>query len=364
MEFSRKQIIACCILLLLITTACGISLNTNGDVSEAEQTLQAIYAQVTAEALAAEVEQAIPEAVVETTVEVGFIEPEHKMVPGNLGAQSQTKNEIDTSNLADRKFALGDSFDRGNYERPFTETEMVYQPETDLIKITISISNDFTYFEIEVFSGSLDGGFPSSSYGVEFDTDMDGRGDILLWAKGLDSEEWTVENVSVLSDSNNDVGGTNPVIPDGNRGDGYDEVLFSKDKMDDPDMAWQRMEASDKIHLAIKTSIVDASTFMWKVWADSGVADPAQFDYNDYYSESQAGSPTQNHEFYPVKKLNRMDSTCWIAYNFTPTGYEPGGCVIVIPALPVDSPKSPKSPNCREVCYYVGDRQICTTVCD
>ncbi len=262
------------------------------------------------------------------------------MVPGNLGAEARTKNEIDTSSLADRKFALGDSFHRGNFERPFTKTEMVYLPETDLIKITISRSDDFTYFEIEVFSGSEESGFPSSTYGVEFDTDMDGRGDILLWARGVDSEEWTVENVSVLSDSNNDVGGTNPVIPDGNSGDGYDEVLFSKDKTDDLDMAWQRKEASDKIHLAIKTSIVDASVFMWKVWADSGVADPALFDYNDTMGPTEAGLPIRGNDDYPVEKLNSMDSTCWIAYNFTPTGYEPGGCVIVKPvAPPSDEPE-------------------------
>ncbi len=345
MEISRKQIIAGCLLLFLIATACGISINTGGDASEAEQKQEDMSIEAEADTSVAEPEPAPPQAEVETEEETTYVEPEHKMIPKNLGGQGQVKNEIDTSHLADRKFALGDSYHRGNFERPFTKTEMVYLPETDLIVLSLSRSNDFIYLEIEVFSGSEDSGFPSSTYGVEFDTDMDGRGDILLWAQGVDSEEWTVENVSVLSDSNNDVGGTNPVIPDGDSGDGYDEVLFSKDKMDDPDMAWQRKEASDKIHLAIKTSIVDASVFMWKAWADSGVADPTLFDYNDSYAESQAGSPTQNHEFYPVEKLNSMDSTCWIAYNFTPTGYEPGGCVIVIPAPPADKPKPPDAPD-------------------
>ena len=87
---------------------------------------------------------------------------------------------------------------------------MDYQPETDLIEISISKKSDFYYFSIEIYSGSKDGGYPSSSYGIEFDTDLDGRSDVLLWAKGVDSGEWTIENVSVLSDSNNDVGGTQP----------------------------------------------------------------------------------------------------------------------------------------------------------
>ena len=260
-------------------------------------------------------------------------------MPGNPGSPAQTKDDIDTSKTAPEKYALGDSFRLGNLERPLTETDMDYQPETDLIEISISKKSDFYYFTIEIFSGSEDGGFPSSSYGIEFDTDMDGRGDVLLWAEGVDSEDWTVEDVSVLSDSNNDVGGTQPVVPDGNSGDGYDEVLFSNDKMDDPDAAWQRKEASDMIYLAIKTSLVGESRFMWKAWADSGVADPAQFDYNDAYSESQAGSPIKNSEFYPLGDLNRMDCTCWVAYNFAPTGNEPGGCVTSQPA-----PSQPDEP--------------------
>lgn len=339
MDLSRKQIITGGMLLLLVTAACGISFDTgDSGPSEAEQTLQAMYAQGTADALAAAAEQVVPDA------PKGFTEPEHKTNPGNVGAPAQTKDDIDTSKTAGEKYALGDSFRLGNFERPLTETDMNYQPETDLIEISISKSSDFYYFDIEIYSGSKDDDFPSSTYGVEFDTDMDGRGDVLLWAKGVDTGDWTVENVSVFSDSNNDVGGSQPVIPDGNRGDGYDVVLFSNDKMDDPDAAWQRKEASDRIHLAVKTSLVGASRFMWKAWADSGVVDPAQFDYNDAYGESQAGSPIKNSEFYPLGKLNRMDCTCWIAYNFTPTGKEPGGCAVQQPAAPKPSEPEPPPP--------------------
>jgi hypothetical protein len=147
----------------------------------------------------------------------------------------------------------------------------------------------------------------------------------------------------VLNDSNNDVGGTQPVVPDNNSGDGYDEVLFSNDKMNDPDAAWQRKEASDKIQLAVKTTLVGASRFMWKVWADSGVADPTQFDYNDAYSESQAGSPIKNSKFYPVGQLNRMDSTCWINYGYELSGTLLGGCDVVQPTQqpPPEEPPPP-----------------------
>jgi hypothetical protein len=53
MQLSRNRIIVGGILLLLITAACGISFDSGDDEpSEAEQTLQALYAQGTADALA------------------------------------------------------------------------------------------------------------------------------------------------------------------------------------------------------------------------------------------------------------------------------------------------------------------------
>ena len=49
MEFSSRQIIAGSAVLILVTAACAISFDSGGEPSEAEQTLQAIYAQDTAE---------------------------------------------------------------------------------------------------------------------------------------------------------------------------------------------------------------------------------------------------------------------------------------------------------------------------
>ncbi len=352
-------------LFLLAVIACSLPSNNGSEESSAEQTLQAIYMQDTAEALAAGQDTT---GGGETAVEAAFVEPEHQTVPGNPGAAEQTHTEIDTSQTADDKHALGDSFRLGIMERPFTEKDMDYHPETDLTKLSLAKGSGFYYFTIEVFSGSEDGGFPSASYGIEFDTDVDGRGDILLWAKGVDSGDWTVEKMSVLSDSNNNVGGSQPVLPDGNSGDGYDEVLFSNDKMDDPDAAWQRKEAGDKIQLAVKTTLVDAPHFMWKVWSDSAVADPTQFDYNDAYSESQAGSPTKNSEFYPVGQLNRMDSTCWINYGYELSGNLLGGCDVIPPPPPPEEPPEeppPEEPpcDCSGACMGHSSDQFCCEYC-
>ncbi|MCJ7772554.1 MAG: hypothetical protein MUP22_05410, partial [Desulfobacterales bacterium] len=199
-------------------------------------------------------------------------------------------------------------------------------------------------FSFEVFGPGKESGFPSAAYGIEFDTDIDGRGDVLLWAQAVDNEEWTIEGVQVLADSNNDVGGSTPVKPDGKQGDGYDQVLFSWETPDNPDGAFQRKTANDRIELAVNPAFIDNNNFLWKAWADVGTADPTMFDYNDAYSESQAGSPDKSNDYYPVGKLNRMDSTCWINHGFQLTGNIIGGCSYTVPPTAAPPPRKDPPP--------------------
>jgi len=296
MESRKRWKIAILVSLLLVMLACSISFDGIGGLSEPERTLQAIYAQDTLEAQAAK--QQAEEAVIAgpEPAPLVFSEPVHSITPGNPGSPDQTKEEVDTSATAPSKSALGDSFRLGNLERPFTENAMEYQPEIDLISISLSDGSDFYYFTFEVFGPGKESGFPSASYGIEFDTDIDGRGDVLLWAQAVNNENWTIEGVKVLADSNNDVGGSTPVKPDGKQGDGYDQVLFSWETPDDPDGAFQRKTGDKRIELAINPAFIDKSIFVWKAWADAGIADPSMFDYNDAYSESQAGSPDKSND--------------------------------------------------------------------
>jgi hypothetical protein len=111
--------------------------------------------------------------------------------------------------------------------------------------------------------------------------------------------------------------------------------------------------------------LIDNHRFYWKAWADAGTADPTLFDYNDSVSESQAGSPSKNSDFYPIGALNMMDSTCWIAYNLTPTGNELGGCVNApAPAQPqppaeVPPQRVPPPLTCPPGCWVIGDHCEC-----
>ena len=223
---------------------------------------------------------------------------------------------------------------------------MIYHPETDIVRLLLSKGEDFYYFTFELSGVDKDLNYPSATYGIEIDTDYDGRGDYLLWAKGDANTEWNIDDVMLFADSNNDVGGSSPVVPDGKEGDGFDQVLFSIDNLNDPDSAWKRVDPGDgkNVQLAVKTSLIDNNRFYWKAWADSGLADPELFDYNDSFSESQAGSPNKNSSYYPIDKLNLMDCTCWIAYNLTPTGTELGGCASAPPPPPPPADVPPPPP--------------------
>jgi len=359
---SRRVLIGIA-LLLVISLACGVNIDTGAKESGVDeqavvqQTLQAVYAQYTLEAMAAAnanppaaQEQApaaqaqAPAAIQEAPAPTEIV---HTTIPGNPGSPDQTKDDIDTSNTAGQKIALGDSFRLGNFERPFTQDLMDYKKENDLLNIDLAEDDDFYIFSVEIV-GPGESGFPSATYGIEFDSDLDGRGDVLLYAKGGDYKQWTIEGVTVLRDSNDDVGGSRPVLPDNDEGNGYEEVLFSKEVLNDPDAAWQRIDPSSGsvIQLAIKKGMVGGSRFFWKAWADSGLADPAKFDYNDSFSEEQAGSPNENSKLYPIGQLNLMDSTCWVAYKYEASGKELGGCYQLQPTL-VPTLKVPtKVPSC------------------
>ncbi len=349
----RRQILSIILaLLLLITLACSFSINIGDEATQNDVALE--YVQVDeapkAEEDKAEEEQSLPQSVT------------HVIVPGNPGRPLQEKEDVDSSNTADDKLALGDSLRLGNLERPFTAETMLYHPETDLILISVGEDDDFFYFTIEMNAVSADNQFLDAGYGVEFDTDYDGRGDVLLWAMGDGNTTWNTDAVYLLKDENEDVGGVTPVVPDAYPGDGYETVLFSAAVMTDVDAAWKRQdpEHADRIQLAVKRGHVGSSRFYWKAWSDKGLRDFGKFDYNDIYSEGQAGSPNKNSAYYPLAGLHLMDSTCWAAYKLEPTGTEVGGCVVA-PSEPVCDCSRPRVLNyeCCTICDYFWWDGVC-----
>jgi len=236
-----------------------------------------------------------------------------------------------------KRVVAGDNFDAGSYERPFNSGSMdKYSPDLDILQAGLSRSGNWVYVTIKLASVPR-GSLLSGSYGVEIDIDLDGRGDVLVVAQKL-GIMWSVENVSVWRDANQDVGGAIPLKSDlAKNGDGYEQKIFDSGTGYDTDAAWARIDPGDfsSIQIAFKKSIIDNDkAFMWNAWAED-VISPGLFDYNDHFTLSEAGSPlTTQNQAYPLKDLANVDNTCRWVVGFEPTGTKPGLCPLIIDRVP------------------------------
>jgi len=259
----------------------------------------------------------------------------HVMLPGEPSELSNTfVTDFNSIDFADDGFTYSDQFFINRYERPFTVDMEQYRGYLDLILTNMKVNPPWIYAVIYLAEE-----LPETSeaiYSLEFDVDLDGRGDFLVQAAMPPDDQWTVAEVVVLEDTNDDVGGPNPVladIPTDVISDGFETVLFQDGQGDDPDLAWVRRSAEDptSLEIALKQSVVGSGGFFWSVWADEGLRNPGLRDYNDVFSFQDAGSPYPEHQFHPIKEINLVDSTCRSWYGLDPVGDELGICQIYAP---------------------------------
>jgi hypothetical protein len=251
--------------------------------------------------------------------------------PGTSGTSRYITDPISQDYAAQKRAPGGSDVYAGNrYERPFTAETMDYLPDVDLARVELKVDPPWVYVTFQ-FVAVRAGGIGKTMYGAEFDTNRDGRGDYLVWGSSPSGTNWTTDGVEVWKDSDYDVGGPQPQLSDAPwaGGNGYDRRMFSGGRGTDPDLAWIRqIEGGSKVQLAFKyTAIGNAPQFLWNGLADFGVRHPEWFDYNDHFTQSEAGSPLPvQSDFYPLKSLFGIDNTCRGAYGFTPTGEEPNLC--------------------------------------
>lgn len=261
----------------------------------------------------------------ETATEEATVEVTHTITPSEPGWVTKYFYDTDSSI---GYVSAGDDFTANLFERPFTESEMVYRPDIDIYMTEISSDDNYYFVSIYLNDINSDGGL-QGIYGVEIDSDRDGRGDLLVIADHPTSTSWDITGVSVHTDPNSDVGGSTIMRPDsGYSGDGYENVVFSSDVLDDPDAAFARVELGDPpcVTLAFKKSLVSLGTFVWGVWAADSLLDPALIDIHDNFTETEAGSPYQSSSKYPLAAVNLVDNTCRETYGFEATVSIPGLC--------------------------------------
>jgi hypothetical protein len=181
-----------------------------------------------------------------------------------------------------------DRWDYNKIERPFEDTFINYSPQSDISRAQIGYDEAWFFAQAITYFGEVVDPQPmNGTYGIELDTNLDGRGDILILADQPGSE-WDVAGVQVWQDIDNTVGADTPVVADEDNPDGgYDEMIFDAGVGDDPDLAWARIAPNDPniAQIAFKRSLGGTKQqFSWIMWA--GLIDfvPPAFDLVDTYN--------------------------------------------------------------------------------
>lgn len=269
---------------------------------------------------------------------------EHQMIPISAPDAKPYPDVFSSDTAPEKRAPYGDSYEINRLERPFTQ-DMTYIPDMDISSFSLSEDGDWYYVSI-----GLVGKDPNSpaniQFSVELDTNLDSMGDFLIVSQPPYSEEWTADNIKIYSDTNRDTAGYSPSRSDAPfSGNGFDALIHSlADGVgSDQDIAWVRINAGEyaTVQFAFKKSF-SGGAFLYSVMSDAGLKDIARLDYIDYFTEKDAGSPVRNNPNYPLKSLYAVDNTCYQAFGFKPTGYEPKICPeIVQPFIQVKDPSQP-----------------------
>lgn len=316
--------------IVLITTVLSACLGTTGTTDSFDNQVQEVVAAtLTREAFiqsvdsARETEQVLnmPTATPEPTETIHpsetptfspTPEPLHKMIPGSPSTVHTYISDIVSVDTAKEKTALGDSYAWSRFERPFTPDSMEYRNYLDIYQVKLLAADPWIYITF-VLIGNL----PAEGdirYAVELDLTHDGRGDFLVIASLPPDAEWTTDGVQVRADGDDDIGGLFPLYMEGPfpEMNGYEKEIFKNGEGEDRDLAWVRRDPDNRnqIQIAFKNSLVGSIGFLWNVWTDEGLKDPALFDFNDHFTFDEAGSPNKGNYRYPLKAVALIDSTC------------------------------------------------------
>ncbi|RJP54554.1 MAG: hypothetical protein C4557_02835 [Anaerolineaceae bacterium] len=279
---------------------------------------------------------------------------QHQVIPVSAPDSKPYPDVTSQDTAPEKRAPYGDNYDLNRLERPFTQ-DMTYIPDMDIASFSISEDADWFYVSIGMV-GKNPNNSPGINIAVELDTNRDGFGDFLILAKPPYSEEWTAENVKIYSDTNRDTAGNSATKSDAPfSGNGYDQLIHDLEQGvgNDPDLVWVRTNTTQNatVQIAFKKSFA-GSSFLYGALADSGLKDVTRLDYVDYFMEQEAGSPIRSSTYYPLKALYAVDNTCYQAYGFKPSGYEPKICPeIVQPQEIIREPGDPIStpePGCQD----------------
>lgn len=257
-------------------------------------------------------------------------------IPVSLPAERLDQGgDVDSSANAYKKMVSGgDEFVNGVFERPFNANTMdTYFPYLDIVNLQGYRDDTWGYGTITLSNTDKSGALPGQ-YALELDLNRDGRGDWLVLAQSVSSTDWSTQGVQVWHEPDTDIGGQFAMVADNKpQGtEGYEDLVFDEGNGELVDAAWARISPDDPktVEISFKLATIgDPTAYAMGGWAGTKL-DPAMFDFNDYMTHVQAGSPLPGYKVYPLKDLAEIDNTCRLAIGFAPTGKEPGLCATVV----------------------------------
>jgi hypothetical protein len=226
-----------------------------------------------------------------------------------------------------------DSWQINRYERPFNaRMQDRYFADLDILSASLGKSQHWYYVRLEIFDVSPASGSLEGIYGLEIDLDLDGRGDVLITTQLQDLEDlsaWSNVHVQAWKDPDNDVGSELPMRPDpAVDTSGYDDPSLDPQALSDE--VWVRAELGRPsfVEIAFKPEVLEGDdAFKWWAWVDKGVANPAGYDYHDFFSREQAGDVYTFQPFFPSRAVFSVDNTCAAVWGMDPPPDDPSLCI-------------------------------------
>lgn len=257
----------------------------------------------------------------------------HTTIPSEPAKTIGNASDNDeVSSYENKDVNFGDDFARNRFERPYTTEMGAYLPEIDIVNFSIGEDDNFFYVTLNLGGLATQGQPPSGHYAIELDSNIDGRGELLIIANPAFGTDWSTDGVQIFADENGDIGGNDVKHSDANyTGDGYEKLMFDSGKGTNPDLGWARFVdgKSPAIQIAFnKVIFPSVPTFMWSVWASAASFDTTKFNFHDTTTEDLAGSPDKQNSLYPIKNIAGVDNSCRVPVGFTATGTEPLGCPV------------------------------------
>lgn len=327
------------LLAVMLVTGCGPVVQVNA-ASLPEKEVKVVMPAVPTPTMAP---QATEEPVVETN---------HTLIPvTGSGKEQVIHDQVNTSTASQKRAFGGDEYNSGRFERPFDE-DMKFLAYLDIVKSTLQRDDpNFIFAKIQVAVPISTAEGNPALYGLELDTNHDGRNEYLILAERPQNSEWSVFGVNVWKSTSaeNPIDQSGPSIPvTGSMG--FDVSVFAAGKGDDSDLAWVRLspDKEDTIEIAFKNSLIggEKGAFVWRPLTDGSPYPTTAYDLHLSHTLEQAGSPLKDSMFYPLKEVFAVDNTCRVASGYEASGKEPGLCPLPPPPSKPEKPQSrPSNPN-------------------